>query len=539
MSIDTASYQLKPRPLSSLTYRILGINIAALAVLVLGILYLGQYRQALITSELELLKTEIQFYSAVASESVGDTGPFDKIKAQRYATALSEVGNRQVVLLSGDGDFLAVAGLSAATLMNPVDETTQNGEQGFRSLLDQSFNRLVKLVAVEFDLPHYPGFTQEDKNMKNVPDVSAAMTGGLGVSVWRAKDGGLLMSAAAPIYSKAKIVAIVLVTKTDTAIEKTFSKLRFDVFRIFIAALTITFALSLYLSGIIGHPLRQLAQAAEIVRKKMGRDYQIPDFSNRKDEIGELSIALRDMTKSLHDRMDSIERFAADVAHELKNPLTSLHSAVETLQRVKKDEDRIRLQNIILHDVRRMDRLISDISAASRLDAELSREGGGNSTMQDILLPLIDSFRKPINRGTSVSEPSQIILRMSDAPVFVRGNTNRLGQVFQNLISNALSFSKTEQPVIITVTQSSGEVVVTVDDEGPGIPEGKLAAIFDRFYTERPHAESFGSHSGLGLSIAQQIVETYDGSIHAENRRNTDGSVLGARFVVRLKEGKA
>lgn len=523
---------LAPRPLSSLTYRILAINIAALAVLIIGITYLGQYRKTLTTAELELLRTEAQLYAALAGETMQAQTNLTQQHAERYARVLSETDkNRQIIVFGQSGKFLAMAGLSAESLAKADSEPEFLPDPSAHSILDQLFNFLVKLVTVEFNLPPYPAY--DKNNMKFFPDVADALQHGVGLSVWKAPDGGLLLSAASPIYRQGSMMGVLLITKTDTSIEHTFIKLRLDIFRIFVASLTITFALSLYLSGIIGHPLRQLAQATEAIRKRKSRDIQIPDFSHRHDEIGELSISIREMTQALYNRMDSIEAFAADVAHELKNPLTSLHSAVETLQRVKKEEDRERLQNVILHDVRRMDRLISDISAASRLDAALSRESvQAVCALKDVLLPLIDSLSIPMQRGAQAQHNPSIILNLPISPLFIKAHASRLSQVFQNIIGNALSFSPEGKPITITAFSNGPSVIIHVDDCGPGIPENRLETIFDRFYSERPDSESFGNHSGLGLSITRQIVKNYGGTIHAENKRDTHGNITGARFIL-------
>jgi two-component system sensor histidine kinase ChvG len=262
-----------------------------------------------------------------------------------------------------------------------------------------------------------------------------------------------------------------------------------------------------------------------------GSGDDIPDVSGRRDEIGELSLSLREMTKALRSRMDAIERFAADVAHELKNPLSSLASAVETVGKVNDPEQQRRLLGIIREDVTRLDRLISDISNASRLDAELSR-----SEFQPVDLATLLSTLAEIHRGldetivrTPSDRPVEIVL---DVPndLIVLGMESRLGQVFQNLISNAVSFSPPGGIVAILARRQGADAVVTVEDNGPGVPASKLSAIFDRFYSERPSGEAFGTHSGLGLSIVKQIVEAMGGRVYAENRTDT----AGARFVVQM-----
>jgi len=268
------------------------------------------------------------------------------------------------------------------------------------------------------------------------------------------------------------------------------------------------------------------------VRRGQGRQIDIPDFTRRRDEIGDLSGALRDMTAALWARMDAIERFAADVAHEIKNPLPSLRSAVETVARLEDPKQQKRLMAIILDDVERLNRLISDISDASRLDAELSRAEMGPVDIANMLRALAD-----LHEVTKGDGPLLKIEIASLQSLVVHGIEGRLVQVWRNLISNAASFSPPGGSIRIAAAREGERVRVTVADDGPGIPAGKLTAIFDRFYSERPAGEKFGTHSGLGLSISKQIVEAHGGHIAAENRTAGDGRILGAVFIVTLPAG--
>ncbi|HEY4164965.1 MAG TPA: HAMP domain-containing sensor histidine kinase, partial [Dongiaceae bacterium] len=248
------------------------------------------------------------------------------------------------------------------------------------------------------------------------------------------------------------------------------------------------------------------------------------------DEIGDLSGALRDMTEAVWRRMDAIERFAADVAHEIKNPLSSLRSAVETVARIEDPHQQRRLMAIILDDVQRLDRLISDISDASRVDAEMSRAEISRVRIRDLIAALVD-----IHSVTGGDSAPRVVADMSQKDdLGVMGAEGRLGQVVRNLLSNALSFSPPGGTVTLKARREDGRIIVTVEDEGPGIPEDRLKAIFDRFYTERPEGEKFGMHSGLGLSISQQIVEGHNGRLVASNRRDNDSRVIGARFIIDL-----
>jgi two-component system sensor histidine kinase ChvG len=300
-----------------------------------------------------------------------------------------------------------------------------------------------------------------------------------------------------------------------------------------VAALGVTVLLSLYLAGTITQPIARLARAADAVRLARDTRPEMPDLGRRGDEIGDLNDALRSMTDALWQRLNAIESFAADVAHELKNPLTSLRSALEVAARPDLDPDqRARLMAIVNEDINRLNRLISDISDASRLDAELMRGEVKPVDLQALLADMAHHY------ATSTANKSGVTIdfRVAANPPFAaHGHDGRYGQVFRNVVDNALSFSPPGSRVVIELSRETrgGPFVVTIDDEGPGIPEDNLESIFQRFYSERP-TEHFGQHSGLGLSICRQIMETYGGSISATNRHAPDGRMLGARFTMRV-----
>jgi two-component system, OmpR family, sensor histidine kinase ChvG len=305
--------------------------------------------------------------------------------------------------------------------------------------------------------------------------------------------------------------------------------------RIFGVTLLVTVLLSFYLAGTIARPIRRLATAAQRARGR-GVRIEIPEVSGRDDEIGELAGSLREMTDALWQRMSAIESFAADVAHEIKNPLSSLRSAVETAARIDDPVKLRRLLAIIQDDVERLDRLISDISDASRLDAELNRLEMSPTDIAAMLRALVDMYETTRADGS----PRLVLDLPADPPgrgraLVVPGIESRLSQIFLNVIANAVSFSPPDGEIRIRAALDGRAVLVTVDDAGPGIPEDKLTAIFDRFYSERPAGEKFGTHSGLGLSISKQIVEAHRGRIWAENRTDGGkGAVCGARFLIRL-----
>jgi len=306
---------------------------------------------------------------------------------------------------------------------------------------------------------------------------------------------------------------------------------------VFAVAAVVMIVLSLLLASTIAGPVRRLADSAERVRRRIRTRVEIPDFTHRRDEIGHLSGALRDMTDALYNRIEAIEMFAADVAHELKNPLTSLRSAVETLPLARSENSRSRLLAVIEHDVKRLDRLISDISDASRLDAELQRQD-----MVPVDLRRLLSTLASVANETRLGNDVAVDVRFegkNPADVFsVPGHDSRLGQVISNLLINAQSFSEPGGRVRIVCRRVKSEIEIVIDDDGPGIRDDALERIFERFYTDRPH-QGFGQNSGLGLSISKQIIEAHGGRIWAENRAGPAGAdgeptVAGARFVVRL-----
>jgi len=334
----------------------------------------------------------------------------------------------------------------------------------------------------------------------------------------------LVLSVAVPVQGVRAIYGALLVSTEGGDIDDILRQERTTLFEVVLVAFLVMLFSSLYLAGTIAEPVKRLAAAADQVRSGIGGRSDIPNFPERNDEIGDLADSLKSMTAGLYDRIDAIESFAADVAHELKNPLTSLASAVEMFSRAKDDESRARLLNIVRGDVKRIDRLITDISDASRLDAELSRETKEPVALSRLLATIIEVYRM-----TDTQHPVDYVLHDELPPgAVVRGRDERLGQVFRNLIDNAVSFSPDNGKVIVTARKYDAVARVTVEDEGPGIPPDNLESIFERFYTERP-SDTFGRNSGLGLSIARQIIEGAGGRIYAENR---DGG--GARLVVDL-----
>jgi two-component system sensor histidine kinase ChvG len=528
------AHQARRSRLSPLTAKILGVNILALAMLGLGLLYVGRYEAGLIDSELQALRTQGEIFAAALGEgavidSFGEGQRLIPELARQMTRRLVEPTRTRVRLFDVEGQMIGDSRLLRGSGVVLIEELPPPSEEGgFWARIDAAYDWVMGRLPRYGGAPTYvekPNATAAD-----YPEVLRALAGEDARAVRQDRaTGKLVLTVAVPVQRYKQVLGAVLLSVGSLDVEQAVRAVRFDILRIFLIALAVTVLLSFYLAGTIARPVRRLAAAAERVRRGSGRQMAIPDFSARGDEIGDLSGALREMTSALWQRMDAIERFAADVAHEIKNPLTSLRSAVETAARIQDPGKREKLLAIVMEDVKRLDRLISDISDASRLDAELSRIEPEPVDVGHVLGTLAEVYDV-----TQAEEGPRIRLVLPEEPLVVSGVEGRLVQVFRNLIANAVSFSPPDGTIRLSARQDEDAVVVTVEDDGPGIPEGKLEAIFNRFYTERPSGEKFGTHSGLGLSISKQIVDAHQGVIRAENRRDADGRVIGARFVVRL-----
>lgn len=527
------------RRFSPLTARILAVNTLALALLGLGLLYLGRYEASLIDTELLALKTQGEIFAAALGEgavidSVGEGEQLIPELGRQMMRRLVEPTRTRARLFDLDGHLVADSrvlrgpgGIVQIRELPAPEQPSMFGHIG-----DAVYDWIIGRLPQRADLPEY----RESANPTSAdyPEVARALGGDSGQTVRRERGGGMQLSVAVPVQRYKQVLGAVMLSVSSTDLEQAVRAVRLDILKVFLVALTVTVLLSFYLAGTIARPVRRLAAAAERVRRGHGRQIAIPDFSRRGDEIGDLSSSFRDMTHALWLRMDAIERFAADVAHEIKNPLSSLRSAVETAVRIEDPAKQRRLLGIILEDVERLDRLISDISDASRLDAELSRLEHAPVALDRMLETLVE-----LHEATAAEGAPHLHLTLPERGIrgrslVVPGIEGRLVQVFRNLIANAVSFSPPDGVIAIAAQHDDSSVAVTIDDSGPGIPESKLVAIFERFYSERPAGEKFGTHSGLGLSISKQIVEAHRGVIRAENRRGADGRIIGARFIVRL-----
>ena len=519
---------------SPITRRILAINVFALAVLVVGLLYEGQYRQGLINSEIAALTTQAEMVAAALGEAAvgGENSRNQFLRAEtagQIIRRLSAATRTDAKLISLAGYILADSRLLAGPGgLVKVEELPPPAEKNSlaRSVLDR-LDTIVRRLLPDNQVQMMTGGTTESAFN---PETRRAMTGDRGHAV-RVTDTGLLsITTAVPVQRYKQVLGALTLTKDTRGIDDAVFEVRLDILKVFGIALLVTVLLSIYLAGSIARPIQRLAEAADQVRQGLSRNYSIPDLTRRTDEIGHLSAALKDMTEALWDRMDAIERFAADVSHEIKNPLTSLRSAVETAARIKDPAQQKQLMSIIQDDIQRLDRLISDISDASRLDSELSR-----AKMEPVNMARLLSTLRDIHTATTKAGNVKFDMELAEGqPMIIFGLEDRIVQVLRNLIGNAVSFSPPGGAVILKAETQGNIVIVTVEDEGPGIPEGSEHNIFNRFYQERPKEEKFGTHSGLGLSISKQIIETHGGRISVENKMSEQGEVLGARFTVQL-----
>ena len=520
---------------SPITRRILAVNVLALGILVAGILYLDEYKNNLIEAELAALATQAEMFAVALSEGAVTETPsghyrVSNISKQMVRRLVKTTGTR-ARLFRQDGQLIADSRrLVGAGQTIEIEELPPPEE--IKSALSEAFDMFDRIINHVSSGRQLPPYTENPlQHVSDYPEAVAALTGEYVKAVRAGKGDSLVLSVAVPVQRYKQVLGALLLTKGSRVIDDALYEVRRNILEVFAVSIAVTVLLSIYLSGTIARPLKRLANAAERVRHDSGRQHQIPDMSGRRDEIGELATTLRDMMESLWARMDATERFAADVAHEIKNPLTSLRSAVETAARLKDPEQQQKLMTIIQEDVIRLDRLISDISDASRLDAELSRTRFEPVDMGAMLATLAD-----MHNNHKENSPRVRLERTDgeDKTLVVMGMDGRLAQVFQNLITNAITFSPDNGLIRLTLAQQDEDICIHVDDEGPGIPKGLEEKIFERFYTERPGTEKFGTHSGLGLNISKQIIDAHEGAINASNRTDMDGKVVGARFTVRL-----
>ncbi len=523
------------RRFSALTRRILAINILALAFLLGGLLYLDTYRDGLVEAKLESLRVQGELIAGALGESAFRGDPenraLDPDTAGQIIRRLSETARARARLfdvsgaLMADSRLLLGAGRQVILRRLPSDDASS----AFMALLEGLYDWVTSWLPLGSEFPPY--LERADQRAEDYSEAAEAL---LGRNGWGRRDAGgdgQVLSVAVPIQAFKQVHGALLLSVFDGEIEESVRSARLAILQVFALALGVTVLLSVFLASTIARPVRKLADAADHVRRSVGGRAEIPDFTSRQDEIGELSEALRDMTDALYARLDAIESFAADVSHEIKNPLSSLRSAIETLGRVSDPDQQARLKQVIESDIVRLDRLISDISDASRIDAELSRAEMHPVNLRHLMTTLADVYGSADNGLSVVLDLDQ------SADLMVSGVEDRLGRVFRNLIDNAVTFSRSGGRIGLSAWRDDDVIEVRVEDEGPGLPEERMDSIFERFYSDRPDGETFGAHSGLGLSICKQIIDAHNGTIVADNRRDPMGHVVGARFIIRLPAG--
>ena len=520
---------------SPLTRKIITFNLIALSVLVAGILYLNSSRDSLALQRAAALVSETELIADVIEAQLPAGAPVnlttgDGVDVAATLEGLDLRGGIEVFVYDPAETLVA---RTAGSLT--VAEALAASEAGERTLLNDGLNWLWERVSAPFGTDEVTASPPLEEQLRDM--VGTSVTGGTRLEGTLAIEGGTLFSVVTPIMQGDTPVGVVAVASAAGEIDRLVRSERERVLQMFVIATLVSIGLSLVLASTIANPLAELSTAAELGRDKDARKMnpgriRIPDLTARPDEFGRLSGALRGMVSALYNRIDGNEQFAADVAHEIKNPLASLRSAVGTLRMVKRDDQREKLLDVIEHDVRRLDRLVSDISNASRLDSELVKE----EEEPFDLLQMLGNLGQYLGEDAK-SKGIDFITDLPAAPITVHGLEARLAQVFVNLITNVISFCEDGDAIRVWARKRANRVLIVVEDTGPGIPEQALGKIFKRFYSQRPE-EHFGNNSGLGLAISKQIVEAHGGVIWAENIRPTKADItsepLGARFVVGL-----
>jgi two-component system sensor histidine kinase ChvG len=513
-------------PGSRLGRLIIALNLLGLAVLIAGALVLNELRRGLIDAKRDSLATQATVIVNVLEQAAtrGEPEPaLDPDRARATLQLLFIPSSERARVFDAHGDLV-------------TDSYVLGDRVEWRQL--PPVNRPGDIQI------HWPAFGRDLRAEAQAraradlkAEVDRALKGTPTVTLRRAQNGERVVSVSMPIQNVQAVLGVLTLESGD--LDQIVAAQRLALVPFILIAMAVTAASSLMLGRFVAEPVLRLARAADRVTLARAREISLPDIARRDDELGDLTRSLEAMTRALSERMDAIERFAADVAHEIRNPLTSIRSAVETLDLVSEPAARDRLTGILKHDVGRLDRLITDISNASRVDAELSREAPTRLDLGRLLADIAAFYEE-------TAAPAAVPVRYASPqglePITVMGREGPLSQVFRNLIDNARSFSSLseapEPSVRLSVQRMGRQAVAMVDDDGPGLPPENLETVFERFYTARPKGALFGGHSGLGLSIARQIVEAHGGAIHAENRTDDNGRILGARFVISLPEAR-
>jgi two-component system sensor histidine kinase ChvG len=521
-------------PFSSLQRRIIFFNLIGLAILVIGVMYLNQFRSGLIELRVQALRTQGEIIAITIAESsaIGPGRPdYDPVRANVVLNRLAQPTGVRARLydrrlrLTGDTRNLAPSGGPIEVL--PLAPPGEKASSGFLRRLEQGYQDFLELFRTK-----PPLYTEvPTAGISRDREVREAAHGKISHAVRVNSQGELIVSVAMPVRRFKAVLGVLVLSTQGEDINAIVQNERIVILQVFIIATLVSVALSVLLANTIASPIRKLAEAADPEGTSGARPLnpdriEMPDMTSRSDEIGDLSAALMRMTHALYKRIEAIEAFAADVAHEIKNPLTSLRSAVETMDFARTPEQKQKLMDVIQKDVQRLDRLVTDISNASRLDAELVRERMLAFDLGTLITALSDLIR-----SQGEDRNVKVVTNLPRGALIARGLEGRIAQVITNLLDNALSFAPDGSTITVTGKRlPKGMVHVTIEDEGSGIPQDNLDSIFERFYSERPTSEAFGNHSGLGLSISKQIVEAHGGRIWAENIEPGPG----ACFVLEL-----
>ena len=495
-----------------------------------GALVLNESRRGLVEARLDSLNTQGAFIGNLIAKAATVGEPEPQLIAPRAAQTIQLLflsRNQRARLFDKDGSLISDSYVIADRIQQAnLPPARRPGEQAFHWPWDKPREQALE----DMHARAVAGLSRE---------VRLAMRGAPVAELRLADDGRRVVSVSIPIQRVQAVLGVLTLEAGD--VDQIVAAQRLALMPFILIAATVTFASSILANILVARPIVRLSRAADAVRMQRVRTMSLPDLADRDDEVGDLTRSLEAMTGALSDRMDAIDRFAADVSHEIKNPLTSIRSAVETLELAPTPQAQARLLPILKHDVGRLDRLITDISNASRLDAELSRDAPRALDIDALLRELTDLYSATRREGEA-----QVAYAGSAAPLMVRGRSGPLSQVFRNLIDNARSFSPAGGTVVLSASRDARKITASVEDSGPGLPSENLESVFERFYTQRPRnqgtgvqpggAQAFGGHSGLGLSIARQIVDAHGGRIMAENRLGPDGAVTGARFTLVLPE---
>ncbi|HTM80177.1 ATP-binding protein [Asticcacaulis sp.] len=498
---------------------IFGLNVLGLIIIVIGALVLSDFRGGLINAQSDSLLSQAQLMGEVIAEVATEGVPEPHLEAENAAVVLARFipSGQRARLFDEQGNLIsdsyAVSDMIDVSRLPPARSPKDPPPE------DKSAKRQARRAIAEQQLRG---------------EVMMALSGSPPTAVVRHNERGIkVVSVSVPLRHVKEVLGVLTIERGD--VDKIVAAQRWAMLPFILVAFGVTMLSSLLLNWLVSRPIHRLSAAADNVRLARTRAISLPDLESRKDEIGTLARSLESMTDTLWRRMEEIDRFAADVSHEIKNPLTSIRSALETLPLVKSDEAKERLMAVINQDVRRADRLITDISNASRLDAELSRDTPKKVEVGTLLEDIISLYQQSHIAGqVAVS----LTRTLSPAAARVSGREGPLGQVFRNIIDNARSFSPEGGEVRVTLAHGTSDparpISIVFEDDGPGIPEDNLETIFQRFYTSRPKGTSFGKNSGLGLSISRQIIEAHNGKIWVENRKDDKGQIVGAKFCILL-----